>query len=137
VHGESGLDGPALPPASTESYPHAGAVEFIAQLLSRSVRRVTLVATGPLTNVASFLELHGRHGIERLVLMGGSIAEGNVTPAAEFNIWCDPEAAQHVFNCGLDVTMIGLDVTHQALLTDSIADRLRSTGRSRARVRDP
>jgi inosine-uridine nucleoside N-ribohydrolase len=62
------------------------------------------------------------------VLMGGSIAEGNVTPAAEFNIWADPEAAHRVFTSGLDVTMIGLDVTHQALLTPAHAEQLRATG---------
>jgi inosine-uridine nucleoside N-ribohydrolase len=68
--------------------------------------------------------------IERIVLMGGSIAEGNVTPAAEFNIWADPEAAARVFESGLDVTMIGLDVTHKALMTREHAERLRSQGRA-------
>ena len=67
----------------------------------------TLVATGPLTNVARYLDEHGAEGVERIVLMGGAIAEGNFTPAAEFNIWCDPEAAQRVFSSGLDVTMAG------------------------------
>jgi inosine-uridine nucleoside N-ribohydrolase len=129
VHGESGLDGPELPPPSTEAVPDAGAVEFIARTLRFSERRVTLVATGPLTNLASFLELHGRHGIERVVLMGGSIAEGNVTPAAEFNIWCDPEAAHAVFHSGLDVTMVGLDVTHQAIAGPAETERLRAAGR--------
>jgi inosine-uridine nucleoside N-ribohydrolase len=68
--------------------------------------------------------------IERVVVMGGAIAEGNVTPAAEFNIWVDPEAAARVFASGLDVTMVGLDVTHKALLTPAHAERLRSTGRA-------
>ncbi len=67
---------------------------------------------------------------ERIVLMGGSIGVGNVTPAAEFNIWADPEAAARVFGSGLDVTMIGLDVTHEALMTKADADRLRATGRT-------
>jgi inosine-uridine nucleoside N-ribohydrolase len=62
--------------------------------------------------------------------MGGSIGVGNVTPAAEFNIWADPEAAARVFGSGLDVTMIGLDVTHEALMRKADADRLRSTGRT-------
>src|SRR5919204_619391 len=66
---------------------------------------------------------------ERIVLMGGAIAEGNVTPAAEFNVWADPEAAARVFASGLDVTMIGLDVSHQALVTPGHAERLRRTGR--------
>src|SRR5262249_30681279 len=71
---------------------------------------------------------HGEN-IERILLMGGSIAEGNMTPAAEFNIWADPEAADRVFRSGLDVTMVGLDVTHRALLTSAMADELRRRGR--------
>jgi inosine-uridine nucleoside N-ribohydrolase len=68
--------------------------------------------------------------------MGGAIAEGNVTPAAEFNIWADPEAAARVFASGLDVTMVGLDVTHKALLTDAHAQRLRAAGRTGTLVAD-
>jgi inosine-uridine nucleoside N-ribohydrolase len=92
---------------------------------------VTLVPTGPLTNIAMLLQRHPDvvDDIERIVLMGGAIAEGNVTPAAEFNIWVDPEAAARVFASGLDVTMVGLDVTHRALLTAAHADRLRAAGR--------
>jgi inosine-uridine nucleoside N-ribohydrolase len=90
---------------------------------------VTLVPTGPLTNVARYLDSHGTGGIERIVLMGGAIAEGNFTPAAEFNIWCDPEAATRVFSSGLDVTMIGLDITHQAILGPAEEERLRGVGR--------
>ncbi|MGH3029725.1 MAG: nucleoside hydrolase [Gaiellaceae bacterium] len=130
VHGESGLDGPTLPPprgAPVEQH----AVDFLAEQIVAAPRPVTLVPTGPLTNVALLLAFHpevaGR--IERVVLMGGSIAEGNVTPAAEFNIWWDPEAAWRVFRSGLDVTMIGLDVTHKALFTPAHAGGLRETGR--------
>ena len=90
---------------------------------------MTLVATGPLTNVARYLAAHGIGGIARIVLMGGAIAEGNYTPAAEFNVWCDPEAAAVIFASGLDVTMLGLDVTHQALLGPPVEDRLRAAGR--------
>ena len=61
--------------------------------------------------------------------MGGAIAEGNMTPAAEFNVWADPEAAQRVFSSGLDVTMVGLDVTHKALLGPAEEERLRAAGR--------
>ncbi len=82
---------------------------------------------GPLTNVALALDRGLRP--ERIVLMGGAIAEGNMTPAAEFNIWADPEAAQRVFHAGVPVTMIGLDVTHQALLTPAWAERFRAAGR--------
>ena len=89
---------------------------------------VTLVPTGPLTNVALLLERTGGENIERIVLMGGSIAEGNMTPAAEFNIWADPEAADRVFRSGLDVTMVGLDVTHKAVTTPALQERLRAAG---------
>ena len=79
----------------------------------------------------------GTQGIAQIVLMGGAIAEGNFTPAAEFNIWCDPEAAAVVFECGLDITMIGLDVTHQALLGPEVERRLRDAGRRRLVRRRP
>ncbi len=128
VHGESGLDGPALPPARGK--PHAEhATGCIFEWVRAADRPVTLVPTGPLTNVARYLDEHGTDGIDRIVLMGGSIAEGNYTPAAEFNIWCDPEAAQAVFASGLDVTMVGLDVTHKAVLGPEIEERLRGVGR--------
>jgi pyrimidine-specific ribonucleoside hydrolase len=127
VHGESGLDGPVLPPPGIAPSP-LHAVELMAERIAASPSPVTLVPTGPLTNVARYLEAHGSRNVERIVLMGGAIAEGNMTPAAEFNIWADPEAAQRVFRSGLDVTMIGLDVTHAALLTPPIAQQLRETG---------
>lgn len=125
VHGESGLDGPELPHATTEPVDQH-AVDFIAE---RIVPGTVLVPTGPLTNIALYLETHGTENVERIVLMGGAIAEGNMTPAAEFNIWADPEAAQRVFHCGRPVTMIGLDVTHQALLTPAWAERFRTAGK--------
>jgi inosine-uridine nucleoside N-ribohydrolase len=128
VHGESGLDGPKLPPPQTPPLAQ-GAVEFMAEAVQASTEPVTIVATGPLTNVALHLEQHAGDGLERIVVMGGSIAEGNITPAAEFNVWADPEAAQQVLSSGLDVTLIGLDVTHKAILGPAIADRLRSAGR--------
>jgi inosine-uridine nucleoside N-ribohydrolase len=131
VHGESGLEGPELPaPAGTPVGGHA--VDFLAARILESERPVTLVPTGPLTNVALLLARYPETGerLERIVLMGGAIAEGNVTPAAEFNVWADPEAAARVFASGLDVTMIGLDVTHRALMTAAHADRLRGSGRT-------
>jgi inosine-uridine nucleoside N-ribohydrolase len=92
---------------------------------------VTLIPTAPLTNIALLLAQHpdAAAKIERIVLMGGAIAEGNVTPAAEFNIWVDPEAAVRVFASGIDTTMVGLDVTHRALMTAEHADALRAAGR--------
>jgi inosine-uridine nucleoside N-ribohydrolase len=135
VHGETGLDGPELLPPSREPEP-VHAVELMARLLRE--RPLTLVPIGPLTNVALLLALHpwaaGR--IERIVLMGGAIAEGNVTPAAEFNIWCDAEAAHRVFSSGIPVTMVGLDVTHRARLTPERAQGLRASGRAGAFVAD-
>jgi inosine-uridine nucleoside N-ribohydrolase len=125
VHGKSGLDGPALPPPQGRPVPQH-AVEFLAEHLGPGV---VLVATGPLTNVALLLERHPGVVPGRIVLMGGSIGLGNVTPAAEFNIWADPDAASRVFESGLDVTMVGLDVTHKALLTPERRERLRATGR--------
>ena len=124
VHGETGLDGPDLPPPRASPV-DAHAVDFLAERLDGA----TLVATGPLTNVALLLARYPDASPERIVLMGGAIAEGNVTPAAEFNVWADPEAAARVFASGLDVTMVGLDVTHQALLTGSHAEALRASGR--------
>jgi inosine-uridine nucleoside N-ribohydrolase len=129
VHGESGLDGPELPPPQGEPVPEH-AVDFLAGAILGAGRPVTLVPVGPLTNVALLLarypEVAGN--VERIVLMGGAIAEGNVTPAAEFNIYVDPEAAWRVFHGGIPVTMIGLDVTHRALMTDAHAGRLRASG---------
>jgi inosine-uridine nucleoside N-ribohydrolase len=131
VHGESGLDGPALPEPRGEPVPE-DAADFIAERVSASEQPATLIPTGPLTNVAAFLERHegAARKLERIVLMGGAIAEGNVTPAAEFNIWADPEAAAKVFRSGVDVTMIGLDVTHRALVTPAHGQQLRGAGRT-------
>jgi len=123
VHGESGLDGPALPEASAAPIDQH-AVEFLAE---RVTDETVLVPVGPLTNVALALERDVRPA--RIILMGGAIAEGNMTPAAEFNIWADPEAAQQVFHAGVPVTMVGLDVTHRALLTPEWSERFRADGR--------
>jgi inosine-uridine nucleoside N-ribohydrolase len=123
VHGETGMDGPDLPPAQSAPI-ERHAVDFLADQIREHDGGVTLVPTGPLTNVALLLALHPDARPERLVLMGGAIAEGNVTPAAEFNIWADPEAAARVFASGIDVTMIGLDITHRALFTSAHMGRL-------------
>jgi inosine-uridine nucleoside N-ribohydrolase len=129
VHGQTGLDGPELAPPSRPPEP-AHAIDWIAMALMANPRPVTLVATGPLTNIALFLarypELQTK--LERIVLMGGAIAEGNVTPAAEFNIWADPEAAHRVFTSGIELTMVGLDVTHQALLRPAHVERFAGAG---------
>ena len=128
VHGESGLDGPDLPEPETRPV-EKPAADFLAELIEPGV---VLVPTGPLTNVALLLQRHPdvKKRLERIVWMGGAIAEGNITPAAEFNAFVDPEAAAVVFASGIPVTMIGLDVTHMALFTREHADRLRGTGRA-------
>jgi inosine-uridine nucleoside N-ribohydrolase len=128
VHGESGLDGPLLPqPSAAPVGVHAA--DFLAEMIEPGV---VLVPTGPLTNVALLLERHPdvAERLEGIVWMGGSIGVGNVTPAAEFNAFVDPEAAAAVFASGIPLTMIGLDVTHRALFTPEHADRLRDTGRA-------
>jgi inosine-uridine nucleoside N-ribohydrolase len=135
VHGESGLDGPALPPPTVAPVDRH-AIDFIAEVVRSSADPVTLVPTGPLTNIGLFLARHPEAAarVERIVLMGGAIGEGNVTPAAEFNIWADPEAADRVFSSGLDVTMIGLDVTHKALVGPGPQQELAAAGRVGAMV---
>jgi purine nucleosidase len=121
-HGVSGLDGPA--PVTPTVHPADGhAVDFLIQTVLADPGRVTIVALGPLTNLATALdrcpELAG--AVAGVSLMGGSFTRGNVTPAAEFNIFVDPEAAAAVFEAEWDVTMVGLDVTHQALYTPEVA----------------
>src|SRR3954447_19324591 len=135
VHGETGLDGPVLPPPSRDPEP-LHAVELMAQKLRE--RRLTLIPIGPLTNIALLLATHPELSgqIERIVIMGGAIGLGNVTPSAEFNVWVDPDAAYRVFTSGLDITMVGLDVTHRAMLSAERADALRETGRAGAVVAD-
>jgi inosine-uridine nucleoside N-ribohydrolase len=127
VHGESGLDGPDLPePRTAAREQHA--VDYLAGLY-RGVDKPVLVATGPLTNIGLLFATHPDARPERIVLMGGAIGEGNRTPAAEFNIWADPEAAERVFKERLDTTMVGLDVTHRALIKDEHTERMRGAGR--------
>jgi inosine-uridine nucleoside N-ribohydrolase len=128
VHGESGLDGPDLPQPTTRAQ-ELHAVDYLAQEIRARDGKVTLIPTGPLTNIGLLFALHPDVRPERIVLMGGAIGEGNRTPAAEFNIWADPEAAERVFLEGLDTTMVGLDVTHRALITDAHTERMRSAGR--------
>jgi len=130
IHGESGLEGPEIPDAPFGPA-ERGATELIADAVRGSPEPVTLVPVGPLTNVALFVrehpELKGR--IARISLMGGSIGLGNTTPAAEFNVYVDPEAAREVFESGLPITMSGLDVTHKAGAGPAQRERLRSLGR--------
>ncbi|WP_421212716.1 pyrimidine-specific ribonucleoside hydrolase RihA [Aeromonas dhakensis] len=127
VHGESGLDGPKLPDPAFAPVAMT-ALELMAKCLRESPEPVTLVPTGPLTNIALLLAAHPelKSKIARIVLMGGAAGAGNWTPAAEFNIYVDPEAADMVFKSGLPITMCGLDVTHQAQVMDEDIERVRT-----------
>ena len=130
IHGESGLNGPEIPDPTFEP-DDRGAVDLIADVLREAPEPVTLIPVGPLTNVATLLRERPdiKPRISRISLMGGSVSLGNTTPAAEFNIYVDPEAAREVFESGLSITMSGLNVTHQAGAGPAERERLRSTGR--------
>lgn len=131
VHGKTGLDGVTLFDPSHRLEP-GHAVDFIVETLRREPEgTVTLCPLGPLTNIAMALERAPdiADRIERIVLMGGGYFEGgNITPAAEFNIYVDPEAAAIVFACGAPITMMPLDMTHKVLTTRSRVARLRANG---------
>ena len=129
IHGESALDGADLPPPAFELQKMTG-IELMGKLVRESSEKVTLVATGPLTNIALFLKLYPElvANVAQIVFMGGSASRGNRTPYAEFNIWMDPEATDVVLKSGLPITMCGLDVTHQALVTQEIFAELEAMG---------
>jgi purine nucleosidase len=130
VHGDSGLGAASLP-ASPSGPARGHAVDFLADTVGAEPGQVTLIAIGPLTNIALALRRHPQlvSQVRDFVIMGGSAGRGNVTPAAEFNIAADPEAAAIVFGAGWTVTMIGLDVTLQARATAAVRARMRALGR--------
>lgn len=125
VHGENGFGGYRLEPSEREVEP---GVPLLARLIEESPEPVTVVAIGPLTNIALLVNEYPATArkIERLVIMGGGMLDvlGNVTPAAEFNIWFDPDAAARVFAFGVPITMVGLNATHQAIVGRSHLPRL-------------
>jgi inosine-uridine nucleoside N-ribohydrolase len=125
AHGENGLGGAVFPEPKTKPVANP-APEFIRQVVRKYPHEVTLITIGPLTNIATALnsgaELAGM--IKNLVMMGGSLSGGNITPAAEFNIYVDPEAARIVFQSGIPITMVGLDVTRKTALTEDYARQL-------------
>ena len=127
AHGENGLGGAIFPePKTKPAAEHAAAL--IGQIVRRFPGEVTLLTIGPLTNIATALNTDpGLAGMVRsLVMMGGSLSGGNITPAAEFNIYVDPEAARIVFQSGIPVTMVGLDVTRKTSLTEGHVRQLRA-----------
>jgi inosine-uridine nucleoside N-ribohydrolase len=130
IHGESGMDGPNIPEPDIEPVPQQ-AVDLLIDLLMNSDGDITIVPTGPLTNIATAIRREPAilPRIKAISLMGGAIGLGNRTPAAEFNIWADPEAAAIVFDCGRPLTMSPLEVTHQALATGEVLERLRAANR--------
>lgn len=134
IHGESGLDGPAFGEPSVALDPRHGA-DLIVEL-SRTVDGLVVVSTGPLTNLATAMlrdpDLAGR--LRRVVLMGGAIGLGNTTPAAEFNIEADAEAARAVFGSGIPITMIPLEATHRALATPEVVARIGALGTPLAEI---
>jgi inosine-uridine nucleoside N-ribohydrolase len=124
-------DIPGLPPATGRAVDEH-AVDLLARVLLAADEPVTLVPLGPLTNVALLLARYpdAAERIGRMILMGGAIGEGNATTAAEFNIYVDPESAQRVFSSGIDLTMVGLDVTYRAIVSPAELEELRGLGRA-------
>ena len=128
-HGESGLDGPKMPQPDQEMS-ELTAPDLMAKVIRESQDPVTIISTGPLTNTAQLLLIHPevKENIGRISIMGGGVTHGNWVPAAEFNIWEDPEAAWIVFNSGIPMTMSGLDVTEKALICPEDFPRIEGVG---------
>lgn len=135
VHGENGFGGVQLP-KSNLSASDRSALEAMRDTILKSKEKVTIVAIGPLTNVAllvkTYPELIDR--IQQLSVMGGACCLGNITPVAEFNIYVDPEAAQLVYQSGIPIKMFGLDVTHQVPLFTEDIDRIANLGNETGKV---
>lgn len=135
IHGESGLDGPVLPEPTIELDPRH-AVDFIIDtIMAAEPGEITLVPTGALTNIAMAVRKEPRivSRVKQVVLMGGGVNVGNWSATSEFNIVIDPEAAHIVFNESWPLTMVGLDLTHQALATPAVAAAIAAVGTGPAR----
>ena len=135
IHGETGLDGPVFEPL-TKELEKEHAVSFIIRTLMESDGDITMVTTGPMTNLGMAIRMEPRivPKIKRIVLMGGAYTNGNVTPAAEFNIIADADAAYVCFTAGRPITMIDLDVTRKALCYPSIVDRMDKIGNKASKL---
>ena len=127
IHGETGLDGPKFEELKIKAE-NKHAVNFIIDTLMNSDEKITLVPTGPLTNIGMAIRFEPKiiEKINRIVLMGGSYQLGNMTPAAEFNILADPDAAHIVFSSGVKLVMMGLDLTRQASATKEVVEKIKS-----------
>lgn len=134
-HGATGLEAPEMgPPHSTAK--SEGAIEFLVRTLTGGQDKFTIIASGPLTNLAVALRVEPKiaANIARVVLMGGSTDYGNDSPAAEFNFLCDPHAAQIIFDSDIDKVMFGLNVTHKVIATPDEVARIRALGNDAGRV---
>ena len=129
AHGSTGMDGPILPEPTTAAAGSHG-VEFLKDAIEESPEPVTILALGPLTNIAALLQSHpsAADRIKGISLMGGGLRRGNITAAAEFNFYVDPEAADIVFRSGIDIVMSGLDVTDKAQIYPREWEPLRERG---------
>ena len=130
IHGKSGLDGPVFAPLTWKKAEKEHAVSYLIRTLMDSDGDITLVPVAPLTNIAMAMRLEPgiKKKIRRISLMGGACGLGNASPAAEFNILADPEAAHVVFTSGVPITMMGLDLTNQALADMRVIERMEALG---------
>ncbi len=131
VHGKTGIDGADLPDPVAPLQPQHAVDWMIETLLAAGEREITVCPVGPMTNVATVLETApeaAKHIREIVCMGGGFFGGGNTTPTAEFNVFVDPDAAQIVLHCGAPVTMLPLDVTHKALMTDAWINQVRGLG---------
>lgn len=135
IHGETGLDGPVFEPLTKQVEPEH-AVHFIIRTLMESPEPITMVTAGPMTNLGMAIRLEPAilPKIARIVLMGGAYTNGNVTPAAEFNIIADADAAYVCFNSGRPITMVGLDVTRKVLCYPTIIERMEKVGNKASKL---
>ena len=135
IHGETGLDGPVFPPL-TKELEKEHAVDFIVKTLMESDGDITMVTTGPMTNLAMAMRMEPAiiPKIKQIVLMGGAYTNGNVTPAAEFNIIADADASYVCFTSGRPITMMGLDVTRKVLCYPEIVDRMEKIGNKASKL---
>lgn len=138
IHGDSGLDGPVLPEPTVELDPRHAVDLLVQTVMDSEPGSITLVPTAPLTNIAVALRREPRiaERVAEVVLMGGGNGLGNITAAAEFNVAVDPEAAAAVFAAPWQVTMVGIDTTHQAGATPEVRQRIRAVGTATARMVD-
>jgi len=130
IHGESGMDGPVLPEPAISLDPRHAVDLIIDTIMAHPAKTITLVPTGGLTNIALAARKEPRivERVKEVVLMGGGYHVGNWSAVAEFNIKIDPEAAHIVFNEKWPLTMVGLDLTHQALATPEVVDKIKAVG---------